>query len=84
MTMTDKQIENPSNRPTPAERLLEFFKPRKVDQDKLAIVEGTFISMGHSLLVHTPPGPEQTVAMRHLLDAKHAAVRSLVQAEADG
>ncbi len=83
MALTDKQIEKLSNPTTPAERLLEFFKPRKVDQDKLATVEGYFVSMGNFLLAHTPAGPEQTVAMRHLLDAKHAAVRSLVQEEAD-
>ncbi len=79
MAMTDTT----ARKATPAERLLEFFQPRKVDQDKLAAVEGEFVALGHKLLALTPSGPEQTVAMRHLLDAKHAAVRSLVQEEAD-
>lgn len=83
MGLTDKAIENLSNRPTPAETLLKFFKPRRLDPDKLANIEGEFIALGQKLLAITTSGPEQTVAMRHLLDAKHAAVRSLVQEEAD-
>ena len=65
----------------PAERILEFFQPRPIDPEKLLIIEGKFVELGHELLIHTPSGPEQTVAMRHLLDAKHAAVRSLIVAE---
>ncbi len=81
MAMTDEQIENLSNPTTPAERILHFFKPRPIDPEQLAAVEGHFVALGHSLLAITPSGPEQTVAMRHLLDAKHAAVRSLIAVE---
>ncbi len=83
MSLTDGQIENLTHRTTPAETLLKFFKPRKVDQTKLVPLEIEFAELGLYILTHTPSGPEQTVAMRHLLDAKHAAVRSLVQEEAD-
>ncbi len=72
-----------THKTTPAERLLGFFRPRHVDPDKLSKVETRFVEIGGFLLANTPSGPEQTVAMRHLLDAKHAAVRSLVQEEAD-
>ncbi len=76
-------MTNEIHKTTPAERLLEFFKPRGVDQARLKAVENHFVDAGRGLIVLTPSGPEQTVAMRHLLDAKHAAVRSLVQEEAD-
>ncbi len=81
MALTDEQIQNLSRQATPAERILNFFRPGPIDPEPLKAIEDEFRELGVFLLAHTTSGPEQTVAMRHLLDAKHAAVRSLIAVE---
>lgn len=44
----------------------------------LQAVSHPFCSLAHSIVSHLPRNPERTVALRKLLEAKDAAVRTLV------
>lgn len=59
------------------ERMMKWFEyehlsgpPRNTSQ--------IFSELAHSLVVRLEPGPERTVALRKLLEAKDAAVRATV------
>jgi len=47
--------------------------------DELAVVSREFHDLGHRLLAVLHDGPELTVALRKLLEAKDAAVRQVVE-----
>lgn len=64
---------------SPAEHLLNLFDHHKIDPDDLAVIEGNFKELAYSLNSWLVDGPEKTVCLRHLLDAKHAAVRALIE-----
>jgi hypothetical protein len=66
---------------TPAQRLIRFFRPSPIEPQKLKTVEDRYAEMANDLFDMTPASAEQTVALRHLLDSKHAAVRSLIEDE---
>lgn len=68
---------------TPAERLIHLLTPHPIDSDKVEIITGRFLELAYEIVEHTPAGPEQTVALRALLDSKHAAIRALVPVEAE-
>ena len=74
--MTASTTTNPST--SPAQRLLNLFDQHELDPEKLSAIAGNFKEIAYTIQAITPPGPEQTVALRHLLDAKHAAVRALI------
>ena len=59
--------------------LLQFFKPTNTDPAMLKATNELsvpFEQMAEWLMRELPANPERTVCLRHLLDAKHAAVRA--------
>lgn len=63
---------------TPSEHLLSMFRQHDLDPEKLGNIQVRFIQLANWVEHDLPPGPEKTVCLRHLLDAKHAAVRALI------
>jgi hypothetical protein len=59
------------------DRLLRFFSYAHLPE-KLQAQSKLFHDLAHTLDQETPPGPETTVALRKLLEAKDAAVRALL------
>ena len=59
------------------ESLLQFFTYEHLRPD-LAIVSKPFGDLARHVVDHLPRNPERTVALRKLLEAKDAAVRSAV------
>jgi hypothetical protein len=64
----------------PSEWLLQFFEFEHLPP-RLQDVSRPFHVLAHGLAGELPENPEKTVALRKLLEAKDAAVRSVV---ADG
>jgi hypothetical protein len=60
----------------PAERLLKFFAYDHLRAD-LQLVSMPFSMIARRLVETIPAGPERTVALRKLLEAKDAAVRAV-------
>lgn len=60
------------------ERMLKWFKYDHLPE-KLQSVSRPFGELASALCAGVPPGPERTVALRKLLEAKDAAVRALVE-----
>ena len=69
--------ETPSKDGTPQERMFKHFSFAHLP-DHLASVSKIFHDAVVSLCESTEPGPERTVALRKLLEAKDAAVRAKV------
>lgn len=57
------------------ERMLKWFEYTHLPE-KLQQVSRPFGELAHSLCMTVEPGPERTVALRKLLEAKDAAVRA--------
>ncbi len=62
---------------TPQHRILKHFSYLHLPPE-LAAVSAIFLTAAHKVCEMTDPGPEQTVALRKLLEAKDAAVRAKV------
>lgn len=66
---------NVEDRHSATQHLFQFF-----DYDHLGglkrVISSGFEAMAESLILTLPDGPELTVALRHLLEAKDAAVRA--------
>ena len=59
------------------ERMLKWFEFNHLP-DHLRVVSIKFYELACSLCALVEPGPERTVALRKLLEAKDAAVRAVV------
>lgn len=59
------------------ERMLKLFAYTHL-RDDLQEVSKPFFDLAHRLANTVPAGPERTVALRKLLEAKDAAVRAVV------
>jgi hypothetical protein len=59
------------------ERMLKWFDFTHLPEH-LQGVSGEFCSLASSIVAMIEPGPERTVALRKLLEAKDAAVRATV------
>lgn len=59
------------------ERMLKFFAFDHLRLDLQEVSRG-FADLAHHLVDIVPAGPERTVALRKLLEAKDAAVRAVV------
>ena len=73
-----KDEKLPRESVSPAQRLLNLFDQHELDPGKLNTIAIKFKDLARFVEFWLPPGPEQTVCLRHLLDAKHAAVRALI------
>ena len=60
----------------PAERMLKLFAYEHLRAD-LQLVSAPFAALAHLIAERIPAGPERTVALRKLLEAKDAAVRAV-------
>jgi hypothetical protein len=58
------------------ERMLKFFAYAHLRAD-LQAVSIPFFELAHHIVEIVPDGPERTVALRKLLEAKDAAVRAV-------
>jgi len=75
-----KGDEMPSEQPQaekPAERMMKWFEFKHLPEH-LQGVSAQFWNVACSLCAMVEPGPERTVALRKLLEAKDAAVRAAV------
>lgn len=61
----------------PEERMLKWFEFSHLPPH-LQVVSGEFYTLVRSVCTMIEPGPERTVALRKLLEAKDAAVRAVV------
>lgn len=59
----------------PEERMLKWFEYGHLP-DHLKLVSAPFGELANNLCASIEPGPERTVALRKLLEAKDAAVRA--------
>lgn len=59
----------------PEERMLKWFEFAHLPEE-LQSVSSQFYDLAHSLCALVEQGPERTVALRKLLEAKDAAVRA--------
>lgn len=59
------------------ERMLKWFEYKHLPE-KLQVISSQFSNMAHGIVHLVAPGPERTVALRKLLEAKDAAVRAAV------
>lgn len=57
------------------DRILAWFNFNHL-QEELRTVSAEFSKLAHFCVQHLQPGPERTVALRKLLEAKDAAVRA--------
>ena len=63
-----------------AERMLRWFRYDHLPS-KLQTVSFPFHELAHHLAKQLPAGPERTVALRKLLEARDAAVRAYLEGE---
>jgi hypothetical protein len=61
----------------PEERMLKWFAYSHLPIH-LQTVSGPFCILAEQIILNIQPGPERTVALRKLLEAKDAAVRAAV------
>jgi hypothetical protein len=59
------------------ERMLKWFAVDHLPEH-LKAASGRFCDVAHAIVATCEPGPERTVALRKLLEAKDAAVRAVV------
>jgi hypothetical protein len=64
------------------ERMLQFFRTSHLRPD-VAAVAAPFGTLAEWIVVHVPKGPERTVSLRSLLDAKDNAVRAVIAEKDD-
>jgi hypothetical protein len=57
------------------DRMMKWFAYEHLP-DALQVVSIKFFELAHSICALVEPGPERTVALRKLLEAKDAAVRA--------
>lgn len=62
----------------PEERMLKWFHYEHLPED-LQVVSAGFASLASFICQSCKPGPERTVALRKLLEAKDAAVRQKIE-----
>ena len=60
------------------DRMLQWFHYEHLPEH-LQVVSKPFCELAHKLVDTLPGGPERTVALRKLLEAKDAAVRSSME-----
>ena len=65
----------------PTERMLKFFAYDHLPEH-LQAVSRHFADLAHHIEATLPAGPERTVSLRKLLEAKDAAVRAVIMPEA--
>jgi hypothetical protein len=63
----------------PEERMLKWFVFAHLPTEDLRGVSELFSVLAHALCEKIKPGPERTVALRKLLEAKDAAVRQAIE-----
>ena len=61
----------------PPDRMLRLFAYEHLQRDDLRSLAKRFSMFAHELVEAVPPGPERTVALRKLLEAKDAAIRAV-------
>lgn len=61
----------------PAENLLKFFAYEHLPP-QLQKVSAQFAALASWIAANLPPGPERTVSLRKLLEAKDCAVRTML------
>lgn len=66
----------------PTDRMLQFFTYGHLP-DKLAAASLPFCQLAEEVVATFPMNPERTVTLRKLLEAKDAAVRTLLYEEGD-
>lgn len=74
----DPAYEKPPASPAPPvreDRMLGWFAYEHLPEH-LQEVSAPFCELARDLCIHVEPGPERTVALRKLLEAKDAAVRA--------
>ena len=71
-------MEAPTQAGPPKNNLLQFFKFEHLPVGPMQETSRKFSELAHELVSTTPSNPEQTVALRKLLEAKDCAVRSLI------
>ena len=77
--MDDPALENdPAARP--GDRMLQFFAYAHLPQH-LQVFSKPFHDLAQEVVNNLPSNPERTVALRKLLEAKDAAVRSAITKE---
>jgi len=59
------------------ERMLKLFAYGHLEREDLLAVSRRFHDLAHQLVEIVPEGPERTVSLRKLLEAKDAAVRAV-------
>ncbi len=64
-----------------ANKILQFFKYKHLSEGKMQDTSMMFSVLADTLEAQLPKNPESTVAFRKLLEAKDAAVRSLIYKE---
>ena len=64
------------------DRMLKFFAYDHL-RDDLKPVSQAFAHLAHHIAQSVPAGPERTVSLRKLLEAKDAAVRAVAVPDAD-
>jgi hypothetical protein len=62
------------------DRMLQFFQYKHLPEN-LQSASKPFCELAEKIVAENPPNPERTVALRKLLEAKDAAVRSLLYKE---
>lgn len=62
------------------ERMLRWFEFAHLPE-KLAYVSAPFCQLAKDICERIPGGPERTVCLRKLLEAKDAAVRAMLESE---
>ena len=58
-----------------AERMMKWFEYKHLPP-ALGVVSAAFYNLAETVVLTIEPGPERTVALRKLLEAKDAAVRA--------
>lgn len=64
----------------PIDRMIQFFQYQHLPEE-LRIASKPFCELAHRIVAEWPMNPERTVCLRKLLEAKDAAVRTLLYVE---
>ena len=65
------------NAGVPMDRMLKLFAYGHLEREDLLAISRRFHDLAHQLVEIVPEGPERTVSLRKLLEAKDAAVRAV-------
>lgn len=80
-TMTSEDPRPPStvsvNNHFMVDHLFRYRRPTDEVAEVMASLRDAFIELGHRVVSDTPPGPDQTVAIRKLHEALMAAIANL-------